>query len=240
MTTDEGSELFRKLKEALANRTVFSVFILCGTSSEVEELRRFAPELFVRFTEEGSFVIRPFSWQEVVYSLCSAIGETSLHLSPQAEHELVSQVRRLWEYNAFASWTHQDADAFLSGSLIPAVQKRLQDAYCESGTLIADEFTVVQPCDIRLSEYFHMQSASVETDVETSVDNLRERFEESMLPIYNMVGLHSLKQELEAVFYQVCFNRQRKLLHLPSDDEGTYHMILPAIRGQAKPPLRSA
>lgn len=234
LTTDEGSELLRKLKEALANRTVFSVFILCGTSSEVEELRRFAPELFVRFTEEGSFVIRSFSWQEVVYSLCSAIGETSLHLSPQAEHELVSQVRRLWECNVFASWTHQDADAFLSGSLIPAVQKRLQDAYCESGTLIADEFTVVQPCDIRLSEYFHMQSASVETDVETSVDNLRERFEESMLPIYNMVGLHSLKQELEAVFYQVCFNRQRKLLHLPSDDEGTYHMIFTGNPGTGK------
>lgn len=103
LTTEEGSELLGKLKEALANRAVFSVFILCGTDSEVEELRRFAPELFVRFTEEGRFVIRPFSWQEVVYSLRSAVGETSLRLSPQAEHELVSQVRRLWEYNVFAS-----------------------------------------------------------------------------------------------------------------------------------------
>lgn len=234
LTTEEGSELLGKLKEALANRAVFSVFILCGTDSEVEELRRFAPELFVRFTEEGRFVIRPFSWQEVVYSFRSAVGETSLRLSPQAEHELVSQVRRLWEYNVFASWSHQDADAFLSGSLIPSVQKRLQEAYCESGIMDADEFTVVQPCDVRLSEHFNVQLASVSTDVETSVENIRQRFEESMLPIYNMIGLNTLKQELEAVFYQVCFNRQRKLLHLPSDDEGTYHMIFTGNPGTGK------
>ena len=170
----------------------------------------------------------------MVYSLRSAVGETSLRLSPQAEHELVSQVRRLWEYNVFASWSHQDADAFLSGSLIPSVQKRLQEAYCESGIMDADEFTVVQPCDVRLSEHFNVQLASVSTDVETSVENIRQRFEESMLPIYNMIGLNTLKQELEAVFYQVCFNRQRKLLHLPSDDEGTYHMIFTGNPGTGK------
>lgn len=115
----------------------------------------------------------------------------------------------------------------------------MQEAYCESGIMDADEFTVVQPCDVRLSEYFNVQLASVSTDVETSVENIRQRFEESMLPIYNMIGLNTLKQELEAVFYQVCFNRQRKLLHLPSDDEGTYHMILPVIRVQERLPSHS-
>lgn len=55
-----------------------------------------------------------------------------------------------------------------------------------------------------------------------------------MRPLNELVGMNRLKQDLEMLFYQVCFNRQRKQLGLPGEDEGPYHMLLTGNPGTGK------
>lgn len=138
-------------------------------------------------------------------------------------------MQSLGEAGRLDGWTCKDANKFVSESLMPRVQRRLKNLFVEQGSLSSDEFAVIQPVDLDMEGYLRSCQP-----VETSVNNFRQCFEESIRPLQDMVGLDGLKNDLESLFYQVCFNRQRKLLHLPSEVEGTYHMIFTGNPGTGK------
>lgn len=224
-----GKRLLDQLKKLVADRTTFSMFVLCGSGEEVEALFRFSPELAACFEADSRFSIGVPSWQDIVYAVCGLVKDTSLCFSVQAEHAFALQMQSLGEAGQLDGWTCKDANRFVSESLMPHVQRRLKNLFVEQGSLSSDEFAVIQPVDLDMEGYLRSCQP-----VETSVDNFRQCFEESMRPLQDMVGLDGLKNDLESLFYQVCFNRQRKLLHLPSEAEGTYHMIFTGNPGTGK------
>lgn len=225
----DGTRLLNKLKKVITDRTFFSLFFLCGTIEEVETFFRFSPELVSFFKEDNRFYIQSPTWKEIVYHVTDLVQDDSLSFSVQAEHAFALQMQALGEAGKLSSWTYKNAGDFISKSLLPRVQKRLKDKFMEWGTVSADTFGVIMPEDLDMEGY--LQSFLC---VDTPVNNFRQCFEESMQPLYDMVGLDVLKKDLESLFYQVCFNRQRKLLHLPSDTEGTYHMIFTGNPGTGK------
>lgn len=224
-----ASPLLTRLEQAVTDRRTFSVFVLCGTVEEIEALLCVSPALAGCFPADTRFALQPVTLQEQMDFICYEVEDASLHLSPAAEHALVLQMRYLWETSRALNWMRKDTAAFLSASVIPTMQKRLQKTFARSGRLTASSHVWIQPADIQLEQYL-----SDNTPVSAPVPDFRQRFEESMQPLNRLVGMKQLKQDLEMLFCQVSFNRQRRLLHLPGEDEGPYHMLLTGNPGTGK------
>lgn len=221
--------LLARMEQEVADRRVFSAFVLCGTDAELEALFRLSPALSAFFPAETRLVMQPSSWQEQTELVCYEVEDASLRLSPAAEHALVQQMQRAGEAGLLSGWKRKETGAFLSASVIPAMQKRLQQEFLRTGRLDASDEVLIQPADIRLEQYL-----AVGRPVEAPEVDFRQQFEESMRPLQELVGMHRLKQDLEMLFCQVCFNRRRKSLGLPGTDEGPYHMLLTGNPGTGK------
>ena len=229
LSGDGARPLLTRMEQVVSDRRVFSVFLLCGTASELETLFALSPVLSACFPVENRLTMQPSSWQELTDLVCYEVEDTSLRLSPMAEHALVLQMQRFGEAGHLEGWKRKDTDAFLSASVIPAMQKRLQRNFACTGRLDASGEVLIQPSDVQLEEYL----AEI-TPAETPAVDFRQQFEKSMRPLNELVGMNRLKQDLEMLFYQVCFNRQRKQLGLPGEDEGPYHMLLTGNPGTGK------
>ena len=226
---DDARALLNKMEQVVSDRRVFSVFVLCGTADELEALFALSPVLSARFPAETRLVLQAPSWQEKTELVYYEVEDASLRLSPAAEHALVLQMERLSQAGRLSGWTRKDAGAFLSASVIPAMQKRLQEVFACTGTFASSSGVLIQPTDVQLEQY-----VAESAPVEASVVDFRKQFEESMRPLHELVGMSRLKQDLEMLFCQVCFNRQREMLGLSGTDGGTYHMLLTGNPGTGK------
>lgn len=229
LSDNDARPLLSKLEQVVADRRVFSVFVLCGTAGELEALFALSPTLAARFPAETRLVMQAPSWQELTDLVCYEVEDASLRLSPAAEHALVQQMECLSGTGCLSGWKREDAGAFLSASVIPAMQKRLQRKFACTGRFASSSEVLIQPSDVQLEQYM----AEI-APVEAPVVDFRKQFEESMRPLNELVGMNRLKQDLEMLFCQVCFNRQRKSLGLPGTDEGPYHMLLTGNPGTGK------
>lgn len=221
--------LLARLEQAVADRRVFSVFVLCGTAAELKALFGLSPALATCFPAESRLSLQAPSWQEAAELFCYEVEDASLRLSPAAEDALVRQMQCLGQSGRLAGWNRKEAGAVLSASVIPALQQRLQREFLHTGALGTADNVRIQPADLQ-----PLARLSAPAPAATPVADIGQLFEESMRPINELVGMNLLKQELETLFCQVRFNRQRQCLGLPVQDGGPYHMLLTGNPGTGK------
>ncbi|WP_297644038.1 AAA family ATPase [uncultured Bacteroides sp.] len=226
LLTPDGQQLLTRIEKAVLDETVFWSLILCGTRDEVEQVFAYAPRMAACFPADTRFDVRSFSVAEMTHLVQRQIEQASFSLDAMSENALAVQVGESWP--EISHWGKEEIDRFVCRGIAGRMKQRLRETLLFDQSIRQKELLTVFPEDIALASYL------LKTNDRRNGTTAPALFEESMKELNAMVGLHALKEELTAVFYQVRFNEQRRLLGLPAEEDGTYHMIFTGNPGTGK------
>lgn len=215
------------LNESGENKPIW-VPVLCGSADEIRQLMAASPVLAKAFREEDYYVMHEETMAEWLCTFQRVLSETSFVLSAAAEHRLVMQVRDHW--NVVKKWDRHDIRCFIREYLSERFRCRLQamvlsnpiDASDMDGSLL----TTLRPADICLSDY----------NPEEQSDDIAcmQEYEVSMRELHALVGLSSLKTELDDMLTVTRFEAARQRLGVCGSFHMLHHMLFTGNPGTGK------
>ena len=211
-----------RLADAVADRSVFAVFILCGSRGEVEALLRQSPALAGAFGGQEWLEVLPPSTGEQMHLVQYYLKETPFVLDAAAEHTLAVQLEACWQQTK--AWRQKDVERFVSVGIVERLKARLQAAYRPGQAVERRELVTVRPADIDLEGYLRTVEEVVPADA----------FAQSMQELDALVGLSALKESLRTTFLHTRFEQERQRQGLPAGNGGCHHMIFTGNPGTGK------
>lgn len=214
-----GRVIIQKLRNAMTDEANGN-FSLClsGTQEEIARFFEGTPEMRKLFSEENRFDMQSPTLQEFIYILQDKLKDFDLYLSPDAQLELAGKLTPLQAEGALKEWDGKTIERFIGRHILPGVQRRLLTLLQEGKAENKVQLTTVFPNDIDYSMFRSKQ----------------DRFTQELQKLNNMVGLRSLKQELQKTFCRIRFNEYRKRLDLPIENDSCHHMIFTGNPGTGK------
>lgn len=211
--TPEGAGLLSEVERKLQEDSGFRL-VLYGTSEELDRLFMQSSVLAAYIPVENRWKIQPYTWQEQVYEFKRQIEDVDLVFSDHARETLLSLLTGKRE--EIKTWGNLEIAAWIENIVIPGFRRRvLSSRYWAASQSF---FTTLEGEDIRLDI----------TDLDAGA------FTSSLTELNAMVGLTELKKSLVTVFNRTRFEERRRLLGLPVQEKGGYHMIFTGNPGTGK------
>lgn len=217
LISSNGSIILKKITDTLQQTRTWSL-ILGGTTSEIDQLFEFAPELTAYFPEENRLRVENFTAAEIVHLIERELGESSFSLSEKAQRFLYKQIVKQWNEGNLLHWNEQSVIRFIEQRIYPRLEKRV---------LRSIGLTKRSPAEL-------VRTVEAE-DIDTSyLETGKDSFEESMQQLNTLVGLDSVKKNMHTAFTFACFNEKRKQQGLPASAPNCHHMIFTGNPGTGK------
>lgn len=224
-----SSALFlHQLEQAVMSPKLYWVPVLCGSADEIRQLMAVSPVLAKAFRKEDYYVMHEETMAEWLCTFQRVLSETSFVLSAAAEHRLVMQVRDHW--NVVKKWDKYDIRCFIREYLSERFRCRLQAMVLsnpiDASDMDASLLTTVRPEDICLSDY----------SPEEQSDDIAcmQEYEASMRELHALVGLSSLKTELDDMLTVARFEAARQRLGVCGSFHMLHHMLFTGNPGTGK------
>lgn len=213
-----GRTTLQKFAETAERKRNRWSLILTGTTDEVNQIFEISPVLAAHFRKENHLTTGLTSLHALVCLLQKILDKNSFRLSPEAQEAIGIRLSKAWEAGKLRNWTEETVSAFLEESILPRFQDRILAALPDGKTARASLLTTIEADDIDFS----------------FLDQADRLFDASMHELNRMVGLRSIKKNMQTLFNQMCFNKNRKELGFPADDDSTHHMIFTGNPGTGK------
>lgn len=225
-----SSALFlHRLEQAVISHKLYWVPVLCGSADEIRQLMAASPVLAKAFRKEDYYVMHEETMAEWLCTFQRVLSETSFTLSVAAEHRLVLQVRDNW--NIVRKWDRHDIRCFIREYLSERFRHRLQTRVLSNPKDATDmdvsQLTTLQPEDICLPDY---RPDKQSRDISGSL----QEYEASMRELHALVGLSSLKAELDDMLMVARFEAARQKLGVYGSFHMLHHMLFTGNPGTGK------
>lgn len=228
LSDPDNAEILDVLNNAIVDTSVSWSLILCGSPEGISRLLEASPQLAKAIPAKNRFEIASSTLGESVHLLQKKLDDYGFRLSPKAENRLCEEMISHKESMHFLS-AEEVENCMLQG-IIANLKQRLQRKYAKKEQASKEKLVTVLPEDIRLSSRIRPK-AEEQTEI---VPQKALRFNETIAELNGMVGLQSFKEKLDETFCQIRFNEERKRFGLPTDNDGSYHMIFTGNPGTGK------
>lgn len=218
--------LLTAIHQARKTKDANLMILLIFNSDPWEDWRKQAPKWITTLPNDRRIHLGEPSKAEQASLLLEAIQQSGLKFNHLLQSIALQTFWQHWENYHLQDW--RDYDEWMDQWVVPALRARLH----LHDTAPVYSYKVL-PCDLLMETYWQDLTAT-QKHLEADQDKAREQFDAVMKDLHAMVGLQTIKTQLDDLFTLQSFYQQRHALGLPCTKQAPRHLIFTGNPGTGK------